>query len=195
MVYKELFPVVVAAAPWGFHWSSKQVEFSSDNTSMIEVLRSGTSHDPNLNALLRHLFVLAACHSFLFTATHVAGKLNLVADALPRFNFQKIRCLVPYAAPEAKAIPVDLFPAASVTQPVLLLQLNGYTPWLKSSFLGFATRIVVLRASQQVLMRFFSHLGDCLHHSSTIKVYLSGIHSLHIDVGFSDPLANCLQLQ
>ena len=23
MVYKELFPVVVAAAPWGFHWSSK----------------------------------------------------------------------------------------------------------------------------------------------------------------------------
>ena len=43
-------------------------------------------------------------------------------------------------------------------------------------------------------MRFCSHLADRLHHSS-IKVYLSGICSLHLDMGFSDPLSNCLQLQ
>ena len=52
----------------------------------------------------------------------------------------------------------------------------------------------ILPASQQVLMRFCSHLADRLHHSS-IKVYLSGICSLHLDMGFSDPLSNCLQLQ
>lgn len=52
----------------------------------------------------------------------------------------------------------------------------------------------ILPASQQVLMRFCSHLADRLHHSS-INVYLSGICSLHLDMGFSDPLSNCLQLQ
>lgn len=52
----------------------------------------------------------------------------------------------------------------------------------------------VLPASEQTLMRFSSHVADRLHHTS-IKVYLSGIRSLHIDMGFSDPLINHLQLQ
>ena len=52
----------------------------------------------------------------------------------------------------------------------------------------------ILPASEQALMRFCSHLADRLHHTS-IKVYLSGVRSLHIDRGFSDPLVNCLQLQ
>ena len=51
-----------------------------------------------------------------------------------------------------------------------------------------------LPASEQILMRFCTHLADRLHHSS-IKVYLSAVRSLHIDYGFSDPLPNCLQLQ
>ena len=36
--------------------------------------------------------------------------------------------------------------------------------------------------------------NDSLHHPS-IKVYLSGVRSLHIDNGLPDPLVNCLQLQ
>lgn len=52
----------------------------------------------------------------------------------------------------------------------------------------------ILPANQETLMRFCSHLADSLHHTS-IKVYLSGIRSLHIDEGYPDPLADCLQLQ
>ena len=52
----------------------------------------------------------------------------------------------------------------------------------------------ILPASEQALMRFCSILADRLHHSS-IKVYFSCLRSLHIDMGFSDPLVNCLQLQ
>ena len=52
----------------------------------------------------------------------------------------------------------------------------------------------IFPASERVLMRFCSHLADGLHHTST-KVYLYGIRSLHIKLGFSSPLANCLQLQ
>ena len=43
-------------------------------------------------------------------------------------------------------------------------------------------------------MRFASSLSDSLRHSS-IKVYLSAVHSLHINKGLPDPLVNCLQLQ
>ena len=42
-------------------------------------------------------------------------------------------------------------------------------------------------------MRFATSLSDSLRRSS-IKVYLSAVHSLHIDQGLPDPLVNCLQL-
>ena len=73
MAYKELFPVVVAAALRGLQWSSKRVEFFSDNTAVVEVLRSGTSRDPNLMALPCHLSLLAARHSF-FIHSHSCSR-------------------------------------------------------------------------------------------------------------------------
>ena len=100
--------MVLAAVLWGPRWSSRWVEFCSDNKAVVEVLRSGTSQDPNLMALLRCLSLLATQHCFSFTATHIAGKLNHVADALSRFNFQEFHLLVSHAASAATPIPADL---------------------------------------------------------------------------------------
>ena len=100
--------MVLAAALWDPRWSSRRVEFCSDNTAVVEVLQSGTSQDPNLMALLRRLSLLAAQHCFSFTAIHIVGKLNPVADALSRFNFQEFHRLAPHAALAATPIPVDL---------------------------------------------------------------------------------------
>ena len=108
IAYKEFFPVVLAATLWGPRWSSRRVEFCSDNMAVVEVLRLGTSRDPNLMALLRRLSLLAAQHCFSFTATHIAGKLNPLADALTRFNFQEFHLLAPHAASAATPIPADL---------------------------------------------------------------------------------------
>lgn len=58
-------------------------------------------------ALLCRLSLLAAQHCFSFTATHIAGKLTPVADALSRFNFQEFHRLAPHAA-SATPIPADL---------------------------------------------------------------------------------------
>ena len=52
--------MVLAAALWGPWWSSRRVEFCSDNMAVVEVLRSGTSRDPNLMALLHRLSLLTA---------------------------------------------------------------------------------------------------------------------------------------
>ena len=46
--YKELFPIVVAAYVWGPLWTSKRVNFLSDNSSVVKNLRSGTSRAPDI---------------------------------------------------------------------------------------------------------------------------------------------------
>ena len=53
---------------------------------------------------------------------------------------------------------------------------------------------LLLPTDEQTLMCFCAHLADWLHDTS-IKVYLSAVHSLHIDYSFPDPLTNFLQLQ
>ena len=46
---------------------------------------------------------------------------------------------------------------------------------------------MIVKEMGQTLIRFSSYLGGRLHHTS-IKVYLSVVHSLHIDNGPSDRL-------
>ena len=103
IAYKELFPVVVAAHLWGHLWVSKRVEFRLDNMAVVSVLRSGTSRDPNMMVLLRHLSLIAPRQSFVFTACHTA-----IADSLSRFDFQRFRHLAPHAAPGATPVPPSL---------------------------------------------------------------------------------------
>ena len=111
IAYKELFPIVVAAAVWGQQWVSRRVEFLCDNESVVAILKSGTSRDHHLMVLLRHLSLLAVRHSFAFTASSVRGKANPVADALSRFQFQRFRCLAPQANPDPCPIPASLLVA------------------------------------------------------------------------------------
>ena len=56
------------------------------------------------------------------------------------------------------------------------------------------TRMAPFPQLMRRLMCFASWLSDGLNHSP-IKVYLSVLHSLHIDYGFPDPLVSCLRVQ
>ena len=51
-----------------------------------------------------------------------------------------------------------------------------------------------LPASEQTLMLFAAHLSRIIQ-ASSIKVYLSGVWSLHIKHGFNNPLENCFCLE
>jgi len=152
--------------------------------------------------LLRHLSLLAARHSFVFTACHVPGKSN-------RFEFQRFHQLAPYASPTATPVPPLVLAQLPVVYTKCQFYLsNGLAPTTRRvyrsarrHFIDFCTldgyvssNCSLLPTNEQTLLRSCSHLADRLHHSS-IKVYLSAIRSLHIDQGFPDPLVNCLQLQ
>ena len=104
IVYKELFPVVLAAHVWGPGWSRRCIMFH-----VIHILNSQTSPDPNM---MHSLIKVAACFSFTFAAIDVPGRNNGIADALSRFNFQAFHSL----APQAKEFPILIPPQLLASQ-------------------------------------------------------------------------------
>lgn len=83
------------------------MEFCSDNTAVVEVLRVR--------------YIKRFEHSFAFTARHVAGSSNVVADALSQFNFQRFRQLVPQASPTAILVPPSLLAQLPLIMVFLIL--------------------------------------------------------------------------
>lgn len=106
IAYKELFPVVIAAHVWGPQWCKRHVLFRSDNDAVVHMLNSRTSKVPCLMRLLRNLLFSAAQHSFSFSAQHIPGVNNQLADALSRFHWQEFHKL----APDAQTVPTPIPP-------------------------------------------------------------------------------------
>ena len=110
IAYKELFPIVLAANVWGNLWTRQHILFRSDNEVVVSILTHRTSKIPSIMHLLRNLLLVAARHNFSFSARHIPGVNNVIADALTRFNWQEFR----RSAPSAISRPVPL-PSQLVT--------------------------------------------------------------------------------
>lgn len=108
IAYKELFPIAVAAFVWGPQWFRRHILFRSDNEAVVHMLTSRTSKVPCLMHLLRQLLSAAARFSFTFTAQHVPGVHNSIADALSRFHWQEFRRLAPEAQLHPVVVPLPL---------------------------------------------------------------------------------------
>lgn len=113
IAYKELFPVVIGAHIWGQRWKQRRILFRVDNESVVAILNSRTSKDPSIMLLLRSLLHCAAQSAFFFTAQHVPGVNNGIADALSRFRMQVFRSLAPAANKLPESIPAELVLALS----------------------------------------------------------------------------------
>ena len=108
IAYKELFPVVITAHVWGHHCCRKHVLFHSDNDAVVHILNSRMSKVPGLMRLFHSLLFAAACHCFSFSAQHVPGVTNQIADAPSHFRWQEFRRLAPHAQLHPTPIPSDL---------------------------------------------------------------------------------------
>ncbi len=62
----------------------KTILFHCDNKPTVDALKAGKCKDPILMKLVRELFFLCAQGSFVVTCQHIAGKKNVVSDALSR---------------------------------------------------------------------------------------------------------------
>lgn len=111
ITWMELFPIVVACATWGHLWARQRIRFQSDNQAVVAVVRSGTSHCPNVMALLRSLFYVNATLSVMVDVQYVPGATNVLADALSRGRLQVFRRLHPSANPTpTPPSPLPLLP-------------------------------------------------------------------------------------
>ena len=106
--WKELYPIVLAAAAWGHRWSTLRIRLLCDNEAVAHCLVSGTSHCPHLMSLLRSLFLVAAKHNFHISAQHLPGTHNTIADSLSRFRMQVFRKHAPQASPHPTPLPPSL---------------------------------------------------------------------------------------
>ena len=105
---KELFPVVIAAAIYGNQWSGKLVLFRVDNMAVVEVLKATYSRESHLMHLIRMLVFFAAHFNFWFSASHIAGSENTLADSLSRNNAPFFLSQVSTASRDPSRIPLPL---------------------------------------------------------------------------------------
>ena len=105
---KELIPVVVAAALYGKKWEGKVVEFVIDNQAVVEIVKSGYSREAHLMHLTRLLVLIAyRCH-FRFTASHIVGSDNSMADAISRNDTQSFLEQAPVTPSSPSQVPDSL---------------------------------------------------------------------------------------
>ena len=81
-----------------------------DNTATVHILNKGRSKCLAIMRLMRTFTYCAALNSFAYTAVHVAGSVNSLADALSRLQIQKFRQL----APDADLLPTPCPPPSAV---------------------------------------------------------------------------------
>lgn len=93
----ELFPIVVAVELWAGRLTGKSIIFWCDNLGVVQAINNQRCQSPLALRLLRHLVLRCLQYNIMFTARHVPGVENCVADALSRFDFVKFRALCPEA--------------------------------------------------------------------------------------------------
>ena len=105
---KELIPIVLAAAVRGPSWAGQKIRCYCDNMAVVYAVNKGVARDPQLMRLLRTLFFFCASFRMEITARHIAGVLNISADALSSNNYALFSSLNPQADSLPTLIPAEL---------------------------------------------------------------------------------------
>ena len=106
---KELVPIVVAAVLWGPAWNNSHIRFHSDNEAVVTVIQKRHAKHPVLTHLLRGLYFCSSVYLFHFSASHVSGSLNVIADAILRNHLAILHSLIPQATQEMIPTAVSMF--------------------------------------------------------------------------------------
>jgi hypothetical protein len=108
IAWQELYPIYLACCLWGTQWTSKCIVFFCDNESIVQVLNQKTSKSPKIMDLLRAIVLCTLTNNFTFTAKHVRGIDNGIADSLSRFQMDRFKPLAPLASPLPCVIPSSM---------------------------------------------------------------------------------------
>ncbi len=108
IVWQELYPIYLACRLWGAQWTTKRIVFFCDNESVVHILNQKTSKSQKIMDLLRPIVLCTLENNFTFTAKHVRGLDNSIADSLSRFQMGRFKQLAPLASPLPCVIPASM---------------------------------------------------------------------------------------
>ena len=114
---KELAPIVVASAVWGYLWKGLTIKVLCDNEAVVAIVNKGTSRDSKVMHLVRCLAFFTAKYQFYLVASHIQGVSNVQADALSRNNHSLFQVLHPQASPLPSAIPGSVLDLVFLAKP------------------------------------------------------------------------------
>ena len=95
--WREMFAIVVAASTFGPQWRGKRIMFHCDNMCVVEVVTHGSCRSDRMMDLVRKLFFSCAKYDFELSMCYVNTKVNDIADALSRLQFDRFRKCAPCA--------------------------------------------------------------------------------------------------
>ncbi len=85
---QEIFPIFLILAIFGKKMANHHVILLCDNEAVTEVINNQTSKCKFLMTIVRKMITIFLCNNIKFRAQHIAGKTNLTADALSRFQIE-----------------------------------------------------------------------------------------------------------
>ena len=104
---KELFAVACTLATFGALLSGKRIRLACDNNVSVQVFYAQRANTRLLNSILRSIFLLCQRFNVDLTIHHVPGKLNTVADALSRQNWDAFRRHMPSADTQPTQLSIE----------------------------------------------------------------------------------------
>lgn len=80
----ELYAILLAVRHWAPAWRDHRVGIHTDNTQVMYGLNKGSSNNKESMSALREIFWWSVIYNFTFSAHHIPGYLNNLADSLSR---------------------------------------------------------------------------------------------------------------
>ena len=107
MTFLELVPILLAIYLFTFELRDKQIMFHTDNCSLVAILNKKSSKSKRVMQLVRPLVLQTMVYNMQFKACFIEGRLNCIADAISRKQWERFRSIDPAADPLPKPIPRD----------------------------------------------------------------------------------------
>ena len=101
----------------GSDWVERNVLAFCDNSAVVAILRSGDCKNPEVMHFMRCLAFLKAKFQFVLFSSHIGGKKNDLANALPRNDSEHFFTHYPQEHPKPTPLPPELLDLTIIQKP------------------------------------------------------------------------------
>lgn len=105
ITFLELVPIVLSIFLFKKEFSNKRILFNTDNKALVSILNKKSSKSKRVMELIRPFVLYTMLYNMQFKAVHIEGRINCIADAISRKQWQRFRSLAPEADTEMTLVP------------------------------------------------------------------------------------------